>query len=389
MNRKFTLEIDGKPVMVELFRRTAKALTITGCTLDPAIHELASIDKVVDWGLIWGERRKAAAAAAATVTAGNGFNGGGSSYSVDEIERIVCKGAPAEENRSDTFHTIVGHYLGCGWDAEQIYVHLQKFPNGIGGRHLSEGRLSGEIVRSVNKYDAGALPLSDTNGWVNGFGAKAPAPAPEPPGSDEELEEVDDDPGAGDDEPAPPQDIDPGEELEEVLPALDPELNDELNDEGSPALDPELNEDETPPPDPNLPPLYAHGDPDPRPLKSWAIKHLLPACGHGLLSGQWGAGKTFVVFDLAAALMTGQPFLGHIVKRQCGVLLIAAEGAEEVRLRLEAVVRVKCGGMQRAPFRWYEDTPTLLRKGSTDKLIAMARQVPAGGIRAAIGSRRR
>jgi hypothetical protein len=401
VHRKFTLEIDGKPIMAELFRRTAKALTITGLTLDPAIRALANIDKVVDWGLIWGERRKAAAAAAATVTAGNSLNGGGSSYSVDEIERIVCEGAPAGENRSDTFHTIVGHYLGCGWDAEQICVHLQKFPNGIGGRYLSEGRLSGEIVRSVNKYDAGALPLSDTNGWANGFGAKAPAPAPEPPGSDEELGELDDDPGAGDDEPAPPVDIDPGEELEEVLPALDPELdedlepsaldpelNDEINDEGSPALDPELedelNEDETPAPDPNLPPLYAHGDPDPRPLKSWTIKHLIPACGHGLLSGQWGAGKTFVVFDLAAALMTGQPFLGHIVKRQCGVLLIAAEGAEEVRLRLEAVVRVKCGGMQRAPFRWYEDTPTLLQKGSTEKLIAMARQADAS-LRAEFG----
>jgi len=56
------------------------------------------------------------------------------------------------------------------------------------------------------------------------------------------------------------------------------------------------------------------------------------------------------------------------------VLLIAAEGAEEVRLRLEAVIRDKCGGMKRAPFRWYEDTPTLLQKGAIEKLIAMARQ---------------
>ena len=38
-------------------------------------------------------------------------------------------------------------------------------------------------------------------------------------------------------------------------------------------------------------------------------------------------------------LSTGQPWLGHVVKRQCGVLLIAAEGADEVRLRLDAVVR--------------------------------------------------
>ena len=34
INRKFTLEIDGKPIAVELFRRAPKALTITGYRLD-------------------------------------------------------------------------------------------------------------------------------------------------------------------------------------------------------------------------------------------------------------------------------------------------------------------------------------------------------------------
>ena len=95
-------------------------------------------------------------------------------------------------------------------------------------------------------------------------------------------------------------------------------------------------------------------------------------------------GKTFVIFDLAAALMTGQPFLGHVVKRQCGMLLIAAEGAEEVRLPIDAAIREKCGGMQRAPFRWYETAPLLLHKDSTKQLIAMARQADAS-LRAEFG----
>jgi hypothetical protein len=142
-----------------------------------------------------------------------------------------------------------------------------------------------------------------------------------------------------------------------------------INDDG---LD-----DKIPEQDPNLPRLYAHGDADPRPVKPRLIKHLIPQVGHGLMSGQWGAGKTFVFFDLAASLNTGQPWLGHVVKRQCGVLLFAAEGADEVRLRLDAVVRGKCGDMIRAPFYWYEIAPLLLHKGAVEKLIAMTRHAEA------------
>ena len=95
LNRKFTLEIDGKKVAAELFRRTNKPLTITGYTLDPAIRELTSIDRTLDWAVIWGERRKAAAAP--LPCSGNGFtsNGNGCGYSIDQIEQIVRAGAPA------------------------------------------------------------------------------------------------------------------------------------------------------------------------------------------------------------------------------------------------------------------------------------------------------
>jgi hypothetical protein len=90
-----------------------------------------------------------------------------------------------------------------------------------------------------------------------------------------------------------------------------------------------------------------------------------------------GAGKTFAFLDLAASLITGQPWLEHVVKRQCGVLLVAAEGADEVRLRLDAVVREKCGNLPCAPFYWYESAPLLLHKDAVEKLIAMARQAEA------------
>jgi AAA domain len=336
LNRKFTLKINNKNIAVELFRRTNKALTITGYTLDPAIRELQNVDKVFAWALVWGERRKAAAAQEKVASKGNGFDSRGCRYSIEEIEQFVREGAPAGTNRSDVFHAIVGHYVGCGWDLKRILAHLEQHPEGIGSRYLAEGRLGDEITRSAGKYAQTELPLGGNGGWT----AKAPPGPEEPPQPDHPPE----------DEPE------------------DRELDDDHDDD--------LGE-ELPKHDPNLPQLYAHGDPDPRPIKSWLIKALIPAVGHGLMSGQWAAGKTFVFLDLAASLSTGQPWLGHVVKRQCGVLLLAAEGADEVRLRLDAVVREKCGNMTRAPFLWYEMAPPLLRKGTVETLIAMARQAEA------------
>jgi AAA domain len=392
INRKFTLEIDGKPVAVELFRRTPKALTVTGLRL-AAVRELTILDKAFDWAIVWGERRKAAAAeAAATKQQINchGFNGG-SGHDIDDVERVVREGVPDGANRSDAFHGVVGHYLGCGWSIEQIDEHLRQFPDGIGGRYLGECRLSREIARSAGKYQARSLPLVD--GWkapdavVEAPAPKTPDPGddeldePASPAEDDELDELPvpprpetpdpgDDPGLG---KAPAQD--PGVGLDKpVSPDTpDPVDNPELEDD-----DPELEDDvEESQPDSKLPRMYSHGDPNPDAAKTWLIKHLMSTVGHGLLSGQWGTGKTFVVFDLAVSLGTGQPFLGHAVKRQCGVLLIAAEGAGEVELRLGAVVRHKCGGTERIPFRWYKEAPLLLQKGAVETLIAMARQAEA------------
>ena len=339
LHRAFPLDTNAN-AKVELFRATNKALTISGLDLRQG-SSLSNIDTLMDWCVFFGEKHKPAPTAA---TAPIHFNsGGGLPYSVNEIEAMVRTGELRPgANRSDMFHAIVGHYIGCGWNAEQITTHMGQFPAGIGGRYLSEGRLRGEVDRSVGKYDTNALPAPGVDSWVNGWEAKAPQPDPE----------LDDD---------TPERKPPWED--------DPELDDDELD-----LDEELEPSKS---DSRLPQMYCYGDPDPRPIKSWAIKRLMPAIGHGVLAGQWGTYKTFTVFDLAACLMTGQPFLGYPVKRQCGVLLLAAEGADEVRLRMQAVVNAKCGNMPRAPFCWYETAPVLLHKDSVNLLVAMGEQAAA------------
>jgi hypothetical protein len=67
IDRKFSFEIDGKAISVELFRRAPKILPITGDRLDD-IEELVTLDKALDWALMWGERREVAAKAETTQT---------------------------------------------------------------------------------------------------------------------------------------------------------------------------------------------------------------------------------------------------------------------------------------------------------------------------------
>ena len=154
VNRKFSLEIDGKRVAAELFRRTPKVLTVTGLKLC-SVKQLANVDHAFGWATTWGERRKEAEVK--IQFNGDSFNGG-PGHDADHIDQIVREGALDGANRSDTFHMVVGHFVGCGWTVEQIYEHLQQFPDGIGSRYLAEGRLSREISRSAGKYNARALP---------------------------------------------------------------------------------------------------------------------------------------------------------------------------------------------------------------------------------------
>ena len=119
LNRKFTLEI-GKKVAAELFRRTSKPLTITGYTLDPAIRELTSIDRTLDWAVVWGGRRKARCYAGAGPGKKLNGNGAGCGYSIDQVEQIIRVGAPAGgTERCLSYHCRPLYRLG--WTTAQTF----------------------------------------------------------------------------------------------------------------------------------------------------------------------------------------------------------------------------------------------------------------------------
>ena len=123
-------------------------------------------------------------------------------YSIDEIERIVREGAPDGANRSDTFHGIVGHFLGCGWTVEQIVEHLGQFPDGIGNRYIAEGRLAGEVERSAAAFAAQDQQQEGTAPWSNGWQAQE-EPSEDTAEPKTEPEETEPEPDPEDPEPDP------------------------------------------------------------------------------------------------------------------------------------------------------------------------------------------
>lgn len=136
------------------------------------------------------------------------------------------------------------------------------------------------------------------------------------------------------------------------------------------------------------PALRWHRDADPNADRAWLVKDLVPETGKGLLSGQWGSGKTFGVLDLCASTMTGQPFAGRRMIRRGGILFIAPEGAFEIPIRLRGLVNGKIAGDALAetagsnptvdpddlPFAWIEECPRLVEAEAVEILAKVAEQ---------------
>jgi single-stranded DNA-binding protein len=87
---------------------------------------------------------------------------------------------------------------------------------------------------------------------------------------------------------------------------------------------------------------FWYGDVDLDTSRPWLLYGTIPEVGVGLLSGQWGAYKTFVAIDLACAVMSGTMIFGSDVDRCGGTLLYAAEGGNEVPVRTHGAVGNRC-----------------------------------------------
>jgi hypothetical protein len=122
----------------------------------------------------------------------------------------------------------------------------------------------------------------------------------------------------------------------------------------SPAQAPSTNPDGHPRPPPGVR-VWQLGDPLPmRP--PFLVPNIIPAGPIvGFIGGQWGAGKSFVLDDLAVAIGAGTQFIGEPAKRG-GVLLIELE-ASDSEARLTAAAAAHGVARERLPLVFVKDQP--------------------------------
>ena len=108
----------------------------------------------------------------------------------------------------------------------------------------------------------------------------------------------------------------------------------------------------------------------------WIIKNVVPEAQLGVVYGASGAGKSFLVLDLAAAIALGQPWRGNRV-RQLNVVYICAEGAGGFRNRVAAYRRQHDASFGDA-LQVIPDQPNFLGTEDAKAIIGEIKRVSAG-----------
>jgi hypothetical protein len=113
--------------------------------------------------------------------------------------------------------------------------------------------------------------------------------------------------------------------------------------------------------------------PEPPPM---LVKRLVPLDGITFVGGQSGAGKTFIVIDLAVSVASGEPFFGHKVTERVGVAIFAAEGASTIASRVTVARNHKAHG-EILPIAWLGAVPNLADPKEVRAMVNRLRAVDA------------
>lgn len=112
-----------------------------------------------------------------------------------------------------------------------------------------------------------------------------------------------------------------------------------------------------------------------RPRPTWLVKGLIPKADLGVVYGASGAGKSFIVLDIAMAIARGIPWRGLRVK-QGKVVYICAEGVGGFRNRVEAYCQRHGLESKGLPLRILDAVPNLLDAKQVKQLTAAIEQEP-------------
>jgi predicted P-loop ATPase len=123
---------------IELYRNTARYITVSGAELGGPCPALPPIDEVIDKLF-------------SNLDGGMDFNSTGQENQEQTIDYddIIRNGAP-EGQRSEAFAQVVWHLLRCRWSVKQIVDELAGYPNGIAQKYV--GRLHEEVERLAGKH---------------------------------------------------------------------------------------------------------------------------------------------------------------------------------------------------------------------------------------------
>jgi len=104
----------------------------------------------------------------------------------------------------------------------------------------------------------------------------------------------------------------------------------------------------------------------------WLMKSIIPENSIGYLYGPPASGKTFLAFDMVAAIARGIPWNGYKTQQGC-VVYVCAEGAYFFRNRIKAYLLAN--DLERIDIAVLDSNPDLLKKADIKDLVAACKSL--------------